>query len=104
MEIDYASAYEFIRPAQPEVKWQLRFALEESSAGNPWQTNPAGQLVATIVDCTRPDNGRTVGISRPHIHFLDAETAVDQEHWPFMAPYTVDLDAIERRIIAAGLT
>ena len=96
MEIDYALAYDFIRPAEPSVKWQLRFALEEISAGNPWETNPHGQLVATIVDCTRPDNGYTVGISRPHIHFLDAEEAVNRDHWPFLVPYKVNLDDVLR--------
>ncbi|MGD9622353.1 MAG: hypothetical protein AB7G47_20210 [Mycolicibacterium sp.] len=103
-DIDYALAYDFIRPATPEVKWQLRFTLDNTSGGDPWETNPTGQLVAVIVDYHRADNGHTVALSRPHINFLDAEAVIDRDAWPFLAPYKVNLDEIERRVTVAGLT
>lgn len=103
-EIDYALAYQFRTTTDPGVSYQLRFRTAGHVPGNPWTTNPAGQLVAVVVDPTRADNGRTIAISRPGVAFLDVETAVDLNNWPFAAPNIIDLDAITERIRRAGLT
>lgn len=102
-EIDYALAYDFRTATDPGVSYQLRFRTDGATSGDPWGTNPTGQLVAVVVDPHRADNGRTVGVSRPGIPFLAAENAVDRDDWPFITPHVVDLDAIAERIREAGL-
>ena len=102
-EIDYALAYDFIDPTEPAVRYQLRFRPDTRHYGDPSQSNPTGQLVAEVIDPGGPDNGRTVPISRPGVHFNDVEVAVDRDNWPFLAPYKVDLAQIRARIRRAGL-
>ncbi|WP_246540791.1 hypothetical protein [Mycobacterium spongiae] len=94
MDIDYALAFDFLdddgRP------YQLRFRRDT-------QLPDAGQLIAVIAK-SRPDNGRTVAISRPGVTFHDVMAAL--EGWPTWARLshnTVHLPAIRRRIDDAGL-
>lgn len=103
-EIDYALAYDFIIPTQPNVNWQLRFSLEQITTGSPWHTNPTGQLIAVVVNYGHANNGYTIAVSRPGIHFIDAEKAVNADCWPLLAPYKINLAEIRRRVVAAGLT
>ena len=102
-EIDYALAYDFLTSEDPGIRYQLRFRPDTVTYGNPWESNPTGQLVAVVVEFGHPRNGHTIAISRPQVRFNDVETAVDSDNWPFLAPYVVDLDQIRVRIRTRGL-
>jgi hypothetical protein len=102
-EIDYTLAYQFLEPTIPKLKFQLRFRANDIAIGDPSLSNPAGQLIATVVDPGHPDNGLHIPISRLDVLFNDVEAAVDRDHWPFLAPHKVNLAEIRRRIRNAGL-
>ena len=65
-EIDYALAYDFATSEDPGMRYQLRFRPDTVTYGNPWESNPTGQLVAVVVEFGHPRNGHTIAISRPH--------------------------------------
>jgi hypothetical protein len=102
-EIDFAMAYKFADPAIPKLKFQLRFRTEDVELGSPSLSNPAGQLIATVVDYGHPDHGLEIPVSRPDVLFNDVEAAVDRDHLPFLEPNRVNLAQIRRRIHNAGL-
>ena len=102
-DIDYALAYDFATAQDPGISYQLRFRPDTFVYGNPWESNPTGQLLAVVVEYRHPRSGHTIAISRPHVHFNDVETAVYSDNWPFLALYVVDLDQIRNRIRDKGL-
>ena len=65
-EIDCALAYDFLTSEDPGMRYQLRFHPDTVTYGNPWASNPTGQLVAVAVEFGHPRNAHTIAISRPH--------------------------------------
>ncbi|SBS77474.1 conserved hypothetical protein [uncultured Mycobacterium sp.] len=108
-DIDFGLAYEFVDPSDG-VPRQLRFRQNYAPPGDPRIFDGTGQLVATVADGHRADNGHELAISRPGVQLTDVELAIDGwDDWAtfYVADNGIDrhinLAAIRRRIHAAGL-
>ena len=94
MDIDYALAFDFVdSDGRP---YQLRFRRDADLVDS-------GQLIAVIAK-SRPDKGLTRAISRPGVNFHDVVAALAGWHsWARLTDNTIDLAAIRRRVLDAGL-
>jgi hypothetical protein len=104
--IDYVLRYKFIDPAQPNRIYRLSFHTDDVTNGDdPDVTNPLGHVVAEVLNPGKPDNYDEYPISRAHIRYNDATTAVTGNGWPWLEQgRTINLAAIRDRLHHAQLT
>lgn len=104
LTIDYALAYSFVEPSDPEVPYRLEFRYEYTEGQDPsiYTSNPPGQLFA-VVKGEHPDRGKAIPLSRHGVRLNDADRAVDRNNWPWFTANKIDLSVIRSRVQAAGL-
>jgi hypothetical protein len=73
-DIDFGLAYEFVDPSDGVPS---RVSVRTPTPGDPRIFDSTGQLVATVADGHRADNGHELPISRPDVQLADIQLPND---------------------------